>query len=628
MERSKISTNDNCVGCNVCLTYCPCEEANITVEENGRSHIYIDHARCITCGMCVRMCTHNARDFTDDTEEFFKALRSGKEVSVLPAPAFRTNFPGWERALGMLRKMGVKACYDVSFGADICTWAHLKYYAENKANGLISQPCPVMVNYAERYVPDILKDMSPIQSPAMCTAIYMRKYKKIPGEYAFLSPCIAKKDEFSDPNNGGYIKYNVTFEKLMKYFADNGIRYESAEPSTFDNEQHGLGVVYPMPGGLKQNIQKHAGDVWIHQVEGQPLTSLFMDDYVGCNTSDKPFLVDALNCAHGCNTGTAALYEENDFFKVSQIMHKEQSMLRGAKKKPAGPDFKRFDKELKLSDFYRKYTAKGRKPARASGAELERGFEVLNKFTETEKSKDCRACGFTSCTKMANAIVKNINYPGNCVDYVKGVLENQKNEFETLSIQQSQQAHQLHESAKSIKESVADSLKQTTSTKDYVDSISEKVHNMSNVSAKLGTVVNELEKEIAKFVKMGADVMDIALQTRILALNASIEAARAGQHGKGFAVVAEQIRRLSDESHGAAAEASKNNDQIAPILETVNVVNKTIGAESDAITTNLNNIQSSVDALRELQTGISQATTALAQDENSIAIAAFQDSQF
>ena len=309
-------------------------------------------------------------------------------------------------------------------------------------------------------------------------------------------------------------------------------------------------------------------------------------------------------------------------------MHKEQSMLRGAKKKPAGPDFKRFDKELKLSDFYRKYTAKGRKPEQASGAELEKGFEILNKLTAADKNKNCRACGFTTCTKMANAIVKNINYPGNCVDYVKTVLEKQKNEFETLSIQQSQQARQLHESAKAIKESVANSLEQTTSTKDYVDSISEKVHNMSNVSAKLGTVVDELDTEIAKFVKMGEDVMDIALQTRILALNASIEAARAGQHGKGFAVVAEQIRRLSDESHGAAAEASKNNDQIAPVLETVNVVNKTIGAESEAITINLNNIQSSVDALRELQAGISQATTALAQDENedAMAIAALQNS--
>ena len=71
-------------------------------------------------------------------------------VYVLAAPAFRTNFPGWERVLGMLRKMGVKACYDVSFGADICTWGHLKYYEKEKVNGLISQPCPVMVNYAER----------------------------------------------------------------------------------------------------------------------------------------------------------------------------------------------------------------------------------------------------------------------------------------------------------------------------------------------------------------------------------------------------------------------------------------------------------------------------------------------
>ena len=51
--RSKIFTNDLCVSCNACITYCPCSEANIAVEEDGRSHIYVDEEKCINCGICI-----------------------------------------------------------------------------------------------------------------------------------------------------------------------------------------------------------------------------------------------------------------------------------------------------------------------------------------------------------------------------------------------------------------------------------------------------------------------------------------------------------------------------------------------------------------------------------------------
>ena len=93
----------------------------------------------------------------------------------------------------------------------------------------------------------------------------------------------------------GQLCRTLTYKKLLEYFKANSINYETAEPAKFDNEQHGLGVTYPMPGGLKNNIQKHVGNVWIHQVEGQPLTSLFMDDYIKCRDSEKPFLADDIS---------------------------------------------------------------------------------------------------------------------------------------------------------------------------------------------------------------------------------------------------------------------------------------------------------------------------------------------
>ena len=98
----------------------------------------------------------------------------------------------------------------MSFGADITTWVYIKYIKETGQTGLISQPCPAIVNYIEHYQPMLIKQLMPIQSPMICEAIYLKKYQGIKEDLVFLSPCIAKKDEIADANTNGVVKYNVT----------------------------------------------------------------------------------------------------------------------------------------------------------------------------------------------------------------------------------------------------------------------------------------------------------------------------------------------------------------------------------------------------------------------------------
>jgi len=80
--------------------------------------------------------------------------------------------------------------------------------------------------------------------------------------------------------------------------------------------------------------------------------------------------------------------------------------------------------------------------------------------------------------------------------------------------------------------------------------IEEVVHQSAEVVAALG----ERSKEIGNIT---AVISSIAGQTNLLALNAAIEAARAGEQGRGFAVVAEEVRKLAEQSEGAAKEIAK-----------------------------------------------------------------------
>jgi len=165
------------------------------------------------------------------------------------APALRANYPDrYANILGALRSAGVRHMISVSFGADIATWGIVRHINDNGFIGGISQACPVVVDYIEKYEPELIPLLMPIQSPLMCTAIYARKQLSIGDRRAFISPCIAKKLEIDAPENRGLVAYNVTFDHLLEYLRAHDIAGVPCE----DELPYELGTIWPMPGGLAE----------------------------------------------------------------------------------------------------------------------------------------------------------------------------------------------------------------------------------------------------------------------------------------------------------------------------------------------------------------------------------------
>jgi methyl-accepting chemotaxis protein len=95
-----------------------------------------------------------------------------------------------------------------------------------------------------------------------------------------------------------------------------------------------------------------------------------------------------------------------------------------------------------------------------------------------------------------------------------------------------------------------------------------------------GTEVNALQQASEKVTIFVEIIQGIARQTNLLALNAAIEAARAGEHGRGFAVVADEVRKLADGSARAADEVSAT---VHGIREQIRAVTNTIDAGYDKV---------------------------------------------
>ncbi len=509
---------EKCVGCNACVRNCPAPEANITkILEDGRFVTTVNPDRCITCGECVRTCNHGARDFIDDTEECMSNI-SRQKIIVLVAPAIKSVFPDrWKGILDWFRKKGC-IIYDVSLGADICTWAHLRAIEMGKVGNLITQPCAAIVKYIEIYQPRLLRNLAPIHSPISCAVTYIRKYMNQSNPIAVLSPCIAKKTEFKET---GLVKYNITFQKLSEYFEKNDIKipFNSIHDFEyqFDDQQGQVGAIYPRPGGLRDNLWLHNPDINITTSEGVHKVYPELDMYANMPEHKHPEVFDVLSCEFGCNVGPASGTKQTVFDVMATMREVEKEAKK--RRKTTGPFrfgedklFKKFDEELDIADFMRNYTPMNPSPI-PTGKQLDAVFEMMGKHTEADRNYNCHACGYRSCREMAIAICRGLNTPENCIVHAKSVLLARHSELSS----QHEKLAEIASECLELSDRLKNDIKQITDNVDVID------ESTSKTSQKAGQV-NSLLNNVITFCE-NSEVMDAdSVQQMISILQTTIKA--------------------------------------------------------------------------------------------------------
>ena len=147
-------------------------------------------------------------------------------------------------------------------------------------------------------------------------------------------------------------------------------------------------------------------------------------------------------------------------------------------------------------------------------------------------------------------------------------LNGQSVQLHQASLEQNRSTEELVFEVTHVKEQLADVAKSSSQTRSQTEEISRRIQSANEQMASLSSAMDDISANAQQITNIAKDIEDIAFQTNILSLNASVEAARAGAAGKGFAVVANEVKQLAAKSAEAAQSATEMVNNTTAIIQT------------------------------------------------------------
>ncbi len=239
-------------------------------------------------------------------------------------------------------------------------------------------------------------------------------------------------------------------------------------------------------------------------------------------------------------------------------------------------------------------------------------FNIVIKHMRTVISKVQGAAQQVSDSSVA--MKSKVNDTGKLLENVAMAVTNASENAEEQATSLRETEERVKQMEQSVEQSISamkaglESVEQTFQNASHGTEMADiTVRQMNEIamsveeSARIVQELGENSKEIGSIVEL---ISSIAEQTNLLALNAAIEAARAGEHGKGFAVVADEVRKLAEQSQSAV---QRIGNIIGTIQETTEKAVVTMNTGHELVEEGKNNVESTGKSFHEIVTMIQNA---------------------
>jgi len=401
----------NCQDCYRCLKVCPVKAIKV---KDGQA--YIIEERCIHCNICVLNCAQNAISFKDDKDKFYELLKlkGQRKFVVSVAPAYSSICAEWERARfpSAMRRIGFDFVVGTSVAANVVAQKSMEIVNNNPDKSYISSICPTVINYIEKYRPDLIDNLLPIASPYIVHAKYLKEKFGDDTIIVHINSCIAQKMEIQRPEFSNLIDLVLSFAELKMIFEEQDISLKNCEPSTFDDLPVGNSRMFQFVGGLSAvaGVKREFLETNLLAISGyQDIKNSF--DFI---KQKNGIFIEPLFCYKGCINGPGVHIKNNIFEKNTEIIE----YIKTRKSKPVEED------PLKNIDVSRTFDRGKTLPKQTFSPEQIRAVLAKTGDSEPANRQNCFSCGYPTCSEQAIAVLENMAQVEMCIPHMRRFAEN------------------------------------------------------------------------------------------------------------------------------------------------------------------------------------------------------------
>lgn len=314
---------EKCKSCTKCMQVCPysaivkikvpCEDVCPVgaITKNGAGHAQIDVSRCLSCGACMANCPFGAVAEKSQVIDILKAVKSGKKVVAMIAPAVAGQVPvSINKVASGFVKAGFDVVMEVAEGADITARTEAKDFAERMEKGdkfMTTSCCAAYRELVEKIVPELKPYVSETHTPMHYTAELAKK--KYPGcVTVFVGPCVAKRREGLHDE---FVDYVMNFEEMGALFVALNIELSQCEDYVFETESSKHARNFALTGGVAESVKAAGGEkvnVCAACVNGlNPKAIREMQMWAKKGECPAGNLVEVMACEGGCVAGASCL---------------------------------------------------------------------------------------------------------------------------------------------------------------------------------------------------------------------------------------------------------------------------------------------------------------------------------